>query len=274
LKTRIFQSYFLPEQLSQIDPLITPFDNTTNTRPELREYHLFKRAIDEGHTNDLDMWGMLGPRWQEKVKYPAIEMWKSIENAPAHDVYIFNHARVVNALTTNVWEQGEYFHKGIKQVARYALEKVIGSGDVVDVLMTDSVTCYCSYFVATKEFWQDYIRFLDQIKAVLDNLPPELNRIYQSSAGYGRDLTLNLFPFIIERMFSTYLSLTPKWKVYRRPYDYSVYANQTGEFYKVLDALNLYKSLGPKLNSPELFTAWNTMRLHFVRQHPTLFNLD
>jgi hypothetical protein len=274
LNTKIFQSYFLPEQRGQIDPLITPFDNTSNTRPELREYHLFKRAIDEGHVNGLDMWGMLGPRWQDKVKYPAIEMWKTLENAPKSDVYIFNHARVVNALTMNVWEHGEYFHPGIKTVARYAIEKVIGKGDVVDVIMTDSVTCYCSYFVATNEFWSDYIRFLDQIKNVLDNLPPELNQIYRSSAGYGRDLTLNLFPFIIERMFSTYLSLTPRWKVYHKPYDYSVYAPQTGDFYKVLDSLNLYKSLGPKLNSPELFTAWNNTRLYFAKTMPQLFNLD
>ena len=254
--------------------MLTPFDNTKNERPELREYHSFKRIIDEGHADHLDMWGVFGPRWKDKVKYPAVDVWKTIEKNPNHDVYLFNHARVVNALTYNVWEHGEYYHKGIKQVTAYALEQVIGRSDVLDVLMTDRVTCYCSYFVATKEFWLDYIRFLDAIKNVLDNLPPEIDAIYKSSANYGRDMTLNLFPFIVERLFSTYLTLTPRWKVYNKPYDYSVYKDQVGDFYKVLDSLNMYKSLSPKFDSPELLTAWNNLRLFFVKTQPQMFNLD
>jgi len=274
LKTKIFQICFEKNQLNEVNSLFTPFDNTSNERPELREYHSFKRILNEGHTDDVDMWGVFGPRWNEKLKYSSKDIFEFIDNNPGHDVYIFNHARIVNAFTYNVWEQGEHWHPGIKEVSKYVLEKTFQRGDAIDVLMTDQTTCYCSYFVATKKFWINYINFLDTIKQELDNLPSELDKLYRGSANYGRDLTLNLFPFIIERMFSTYLIVSTKWKTCRKPYDYSVYESQVGDFYKVFDSVNFYKSIGPKFDSPELLQAWNNLRLHLVRNSPGLLSLD
>ena len=117
---KIFQICFEDKQIPLVDPLLTPFDNTSNERPELREFHSFNRIIDEGHVDDLDAWGVFGPRWQSKMRYGASEIKKSIDENPNFDVYIFNHARVQNALTVSVWEQGDYFHPGIKKIVHSA----------------------------------------------------------------------------------------------------------------------------------------------------------
>ncbi len=112
---KIFQICFEDRQIPLVDPLLTPFDNTSNEKPELREFHSFNRIIDEGFADDLDAWGVFGPRWQSKMRYEANVIKNAIDESEGFDVYIFNHARVQNALTANVWEQGDFTHKlGIK----------------------------------------------------------------------------------------------------------------------------------------------------------------
>jgi hypothetical protein len=175
-------------------------------------------------------------------------------------------------LTKNVWEQGDYFHPGIKQVVRSAF---IASGydtNVLDAVMTDS-TCYCSYFVATKAFWLEYIEFVKDIKEKLEALTGQDAEIYHGSANYGRDPNLNMFPFIVERLFSTFLQLK-EYKVYSQPYDYGVYKNQINDFSKVLESLYAIKRMVVEQQSPELFEHWNLLRLYFAKTHPDLFNLD
>ena len=272
---KIFQICFEPRQIELVESPLTPFDNTANERPELREYHSFFKALETGQTENLDAWGFLGPRWEAKLKYSANDIKKAIEENPDNDVWIFNHARVVNALTYNVWEQGEYFHKGLRTVAEEALKISGHSVSAINAFMTEHNTGYCSYFVAKKEFWADYLFFLIGIKESLEKLPDDVKSIYESSANYARDPSLNMFAFVIERMFSTFLVLNHgKYKVYNKPYDYSVYKNQVGEFVNVIDALNKLKSHVVEEDSEKLFNNWNAIRMHFVKNHPQLFNLD
>lgn len=275
MNTKIFQICFEEDQLNQVDPLLTPFDNTKNEKPELREYHNFVRIMEEGHADGLDYWGVFGPRWQEKMRHDSKLIFDSIEANPGHDVYLFNHARIQDALTYNVWEQGEYYHKGIRDVVKYVFMLSGFDQSAIERLMTDQTTCYCSYFVASKEFWNDYLNFLKIFISKIDALPEELANIYHGSANYSRDANLNMFPFIVERLFSTFLILREeKYKVWARPYDYEVYRGQINDFTKVIHSLNDMKSLVIKHDSPELFNDWNTLRYFFVKVHPELFNLD
>jgi hypothetical protein len=273
MKTKIFQICFEKDQIDQVDAKLTPFDNTENAHPELREYYNFLKVIDDRLTDDLDAWGMFGPRWHEKLKVPSDVLFKEIENNPNNDVYLFNHARVQDALFFNVWEQGEYYHKGLKNVAKYILEKLNYDAGVLDSMMESHTTCYCSYFVGTFKFWKDYLEFLVKVGRELDNLPKELYDVMNQSANYARDKELNLFPFLVERLFSTFLLLN-KYKVHAMPYDYSVYKNQIGEFADVLQALSNLKTLTLKHNSEEIFTQWNAIRTFVLNTQPQILNLD
>lgn len=273
MKTKIFQICFEKSQLEQVDAKLTPFDNTENEYPELREYYNFLKVIKDGLSDDLDAWGMFGPRWHEKLKVTSDVLFKEIENNPNHDVYLFNHARVQDALFFNVWEQGEYYHKGLKEIAKYILEKLNYDSGVLDNMMESHTTCYCSYFVATRSFWKDYLDFLAKVTKELDNLPEEVYTLFNQSANYARDKNLNLFPFLVERLFSTFLILS-KYKVHAMPYDYSVYSNQLGEFTNVLQALSNLKTLTINHDSHEIFTQWNSIRSFILKTQPQILNLD
>jgi len=274
MNVKLFEICFEERQLANVDPLLTPFDNTKNEQPELREYHNFRRLFDEGHTKDLDLWGAFGPRWGGKLRYPAQDIFDTIKNNPGHDVYIFNHARIVNALTYNVWDQGELFHKGITKVARHALDAAGYDQNATNGMMTNLDTCYCSYFIATNAFWKDYLDFLSLIKTRLEHLPDDLAEIYHGSANYSRDASLNMFPFIVERMFSTYLSYRKDLKVLSKPYDYKVYTELQDNMVNILSSLNTMKTLVYQHKSRELFECWNSMRIAYLKDMPQLLHLD
>jgi hypothetical protein len=274
MTVKLFEICFEENQLNDVDPLFTPFDNTKNEYPELREYHNFHRLFDEGHTQDLDLWGAFGPRWPSKLRYSSQEIFKTIEDNPGHDVYIFNHARIVSALTYNVWDQGELYHKGITNVARHALEAAGYNPNTTSAIMTNLDTCYCSYFVATNAFWKDYLNFLDMIKKRLENLPDDLAEIYHGSANYSRDASLNMFPFIVERMFSTYIQYRSDLKVFSKPYDYKVYNELQENMINILSSLNTMKTLVHQHKSRELFECWHSMRIAYLKDMPQLLHLD
>lgn len=271
MKYEIFQICFDKDQISKVDPLLKPFDNTSNERPELREFHSFDRIEKEEVAKGLDAWGVFGPRWQQKLRYSSEVIMNSIDDNPGHDVYVFNHARVVSAFTYNVWEHGEIFHKGIKQVTAAALKAAGYNDKVLDVIMTKNI-CYSSYFVATKVFWRDYLDFVRDIYDRLEALTGENAEIYHGSANYSRDKNLSMFPFIVERLFSTFLHLHPEYKVYSQPIDFSVY--NVGEFEKPLVVLNEIKELSLKMDSPQMYQYWAVLREHFMKHHPQLFHLD
>lgn len=270
---KIFQICFTEDQLSSVHHLLTPFDNTKNERPELREYHNFMRIFYEGHTKDLDMWGAFGPRWRRKFRYNISEVFSAIEQNPGKDVYLFNHCRVQGALTKNVWEQGEFHHKGITQVAKKALFMCNMRSDIENLIMANEETVYSHYMVATNEFWKNYLLFLIKIKDALFTLPPEEKAIFESSANYVHDKSLNMFPFVIERMLSTYLALN-EFDVYYTPYRYELYDEIKSQY--ILDRLyelNHLKNMARE-NQEKYLPKWQELQQHLMTEFPALMHID
>ena len=284
LNFKLFQICFEKSQFQDVKGPFVPFDNTDNEFPELREFHCFRKAagwpdIDwedpyRGFAK-LDAWGFFGPRWEEKLKYPGEEINRTIIENANYDVWIFNHARIVSCLTLNVWEHGDIFHPGISMVAR-ALLKIMGYDPrVVDFLMTEKNTCYCSYFVAKHQFWKDYLQFLIGLSGATLELPAKEREIFLSSAAYVRDKSLNLFPFIVERMFSTFLLLRSlEYNVYSKKVDFFVYGEKLKNSRETLESLSRLKSQIVLKKSDDLLKVWHDMRTSFLQDNPNILNLD
>lgn len=264
----LYQICFEKVQISQVKAPMIPFDNTSNERPELREYHSFKKIIDGQHATEL--YGVFGPRAEEKLRYSGKEIYDEIVANPGKDFYLFNHARIQSVVFLNVWEQGEYFHSGIKKIMRYVLDKNDYDYTVIDSIMTEKHMCFCSYFVATKTAWIEYMRFVDDIKHTLNSLPDELATIYHGSANYARDSSLGMFPFIIERLLSTYLKLN-SYNIHVKPYNYSLYTEDSG-FINHFSTLHRLKE--SSVSDADSFDSWHYLRNETLVKYPQLLHLD
>jgi hypothetical protein len=81
-----------------------------------------------------------------------------------------------------------------------------------------------------------------------------------------------MFPFIVERLFSTFLHLNKEYKVYSNPYDYSVY--QVSEFENILEILNHLKRQFIETKDIDTYKRWHSLRERILTDHPRIFHLD
>ena len=54
MTTTIFQLFYKPEQVQHLDPAFTPYDNTTDPKPELREWYIWDKEYENNCNAGLD----------------------------------------------------------------------------------------------------------------------------------------------------------------------------------------------------------------------------
>lgn len=266
---KIYQAYFKEEQKKFLNPEFTPFDNTKNKRPDLLEYYIFKLKYKQVMQEKLTHWGIFSWRWKEKCKIEPSQFINFVNQNPNNDVYVMNWAPYLEAVSMNVWSQGNCTHSSISNIASAILKEMNCQIDLENTIMTRKIYCFSSYFLASQTFWTDYLNFLDSFKKTIDS-SIKLKIMVNQSAGYYKNKNLNYFPFLVERLFSFFLLLNEsKYSIINYPYDFKIYEEQIGSHYKIIENLSNIK-IQIKQN---LLTSndWNKelMKLPFKMRIPT-----
>lgn len=273
MRTHSFQTFTGEKQRRFLDPETLPFDYYDNKGTE---FEIFKK-IREEHSSSLDAWGIFS--WKFEIKtLTELKMFNSFavkglkEGA---DCVFINPMLASEAVFANVWEQGELCgHGGIQLVTEFLVQK--GLITVESLFMQRTTFALCNYFYATKKFWQGYIEYVEECLNELDKdwkAGGEVGKIYSSSARYGRRPNLSMRPFIIERLFSSYLDISKFWAV---PYQYEekTYQEKFGiVFGKTLWELSAIKNLITKGKpTDQKFEIWKDYT-HNLLKSGLVFNM-
>jgi len=218
MNLKIYQAYFKNDQIPLLDSVFTPLDNTENLHPELREYAINLKAYNLAVAAGADMWGTFSYHWRSKIMLMDAEgIFRRIEDNPGYDVYFFNGHYDQVVLSYNVWEQGQWHHKNILKIVEYLFPKLgIDSLVLLQPMGRNHMffSCHC---VASKEFWDGFLDLATRYYNEIENLPNNIKELHNGSANYPGDLSAWYFPFIHERLFSTYLFIN-KHKFKALPY--------------------------------------------------------
>jgi hypothetical protein len=181
-----------------------------NYQPEWRE---FRHVIDfyrSGNYLKHDLVGLFSPKFNLKSKISGAQFIEFCQASGSVDVAFINPFPQVEYIYFNVWEQGECWHPGLMDIANKLLS---ASGFDLDVKnfkrQTASEILFSNFWVGTPRFWEMYVGgFLNPIAQFLESnvdkeLINELNMQTYHSSECG------FLPFIVERLFSTYLTLAP-----------------------------------------------------------------
>lgn len=229
---KLFQSYVTDEQKSYISNLATPVDASNNTDNDSREYELFKRIQTEHPELKDQPWGMVSWKFPSKTRVTTKEFLEFAESElskGAQCVFI-NPMLGHEAIYLNVWEQGEDCgHRGMRKIAEFLQSKM---GNVFDFhrVMGKDTFAFCNYFIATPRFWKAYFEFVDKAISYLRSEAlkgSEVGEIYAGSAHYLKDPTVLMRPFVIERLFSSFI-LGTQLKVSHYLYKESQYESRFG----------------------------------------------
>ncbi len=225
----LFQAYVGPAQKKSISTACTPFDASYNQAPHEREYRLFKDILTQNIAGQC-AWGLVSWKFSHKTLVPAEHFIKFGHQKlqQGYDCAFINPMIGNEALFINVWEQGMAVHPGMSVIARQ-LEKQ-GAIQVKQISGHKSFA-FCNYFIGTQKFWNEYVRFVDQVLHDLDTActtDAELAKAWQGSARYKRDHSITMQPFVIERLFSSFIAARPDLRIASHPVSKSDYVRKFG----------------------------------------------
>jgi len=266
---KIYQVYYKEEQKKFLNPEFFPFDNTSNKRSDLLEYYIFHIGYKKAMSENLSHWGFVSWRWNEKCKIKSQEVIDFIDQNPNQDVYLMNWTPFYESVNWNVWSHGETSHLGIISITSQILNEMGYSSKILHEIMPRNVFCFSSYFIGSKKFWNDYIIFLKKFKNIIDNNKNLKFQVFQKQK-YSNETELkyhnnySFFPFIIERLFSTFLVINyDRYTICNYPYNFKLYEEYVGESYKDIEKCSNLKIKiweDGKLFKSEYASLWDKTR--------------
>ena len=272
---KVFQIYFKPELEVHCDPAFTPLDNTSNPRPELREWDVWDREYENIVKQDLDYWGFVSWKFKEKTNLTGQQVFNFINANPGQDVYLFNPCIVNEACFANSWEQGDIHHPNISAIGNNFLKKIgYGDIDVKGMVLDRNTTVFANYIVGSREFWAKFMEFTRKLFSEANKDPEFKHQVFgQGLSNYAHDRSLPNFTFLIERLIPTYLELEGIKSIgYKHTPD-----TLPMKYQAIVDeimALSDLKVLINQHSSDELYDIWNLYRHKFLQNNPSALQLE
>jgi hypothetical protein len=231
------------------------------------EYEIFKYIS----TNfNPDVWGLISWKFELKtaVNINDFIQFASEQFSGGADCVFINPMIANESIFANVWEQGQTIgHVGIEQLAGFLHSAALIKESP---LMSTDTFCMCNYFIGNQKFWREYFKFVDSIlltleKEVLNHT--EVGSIFASSANYLKDSSRTMKPFLVERLFSCFLSGHTSVSAVAFEYtpdNYSKKLGQTlGNFSRNMSRL---KSRSLTCGDYESYRLWHGVRSAFIKE--------
>ncbi|MCA7085483.1 hypothetical protein K7G19_17995 [Cupriavidus sp. DB3] len=204
------------EEAVPIDPAFLPL-RSDNARPAWRELQLLIALYREGTYLRHGLTGLFSPKFALKARMPGQRFLEFAQAALEADVVFINPFPQIGYWSYNVWVQGEGAHPGLTCAAQKLLD---ASGVALHVRETPrhgpGTLAYCNFWVGSARFWERYVGgVLEPIARFLETEPehPAALEVMRDTAHTDAAPYL---PFIVERLFSTFLSQNDDLRV--RPY--------------------------------------------------------
>lgn len=205
---RIHQIYYDDRQQAGLDPAFIPYDNRANARPDWREYHVFRSAYRAGLCAAGDVTGFVSWKFRSKTRLSGARFIDLIRRHPGSDVYFVNPDRIERGRWRSVWEQGEFHHPGILGLAQRIFSTVGVAIDLARFEQPPEHVAYCNYWAGGGKFWDAYMAFCEPVHECIEHGLSAADRdlIHRRA---DRTIDACFIPFIMERLFSTLLTLRP-----------------------------------------------------------------
>ncbi|MFM0328577.1 hypothetical protein [Paraburkholderia strydomiana] len=206
----IFEPIYSPDQRLTCAEF-TPLVRADNLRPEWREFKILIDMYRNGDYLRHDYTGLFSPKFTLKSKVSGSTFLQFVRHNLDVDTCFINPFPQLAYWSYNVWMQGEHAHPGLEQAAQALVDAAGLNITIADTPRHGQGTlAYCNFWVGSKRFWEQYVgRTLLPIADFLEASPS-----HQVARAVMTDTTHTdpapFLPFIIERLFSTYVSLHPE----------------------------------------------------------------
>ncbi len=204
----VYQHFYLPEQRSSLDPAFLPSNGIANPFPNLYEMYWIMRIFETDVYKNHAYTGMVSYHFTEKTGIRGSEFLGFIADNPGFDVYFINPFPQYAYLYFNVWHQAEIHHPGLVNRAQALLHRLGYAVNLARMARnTDATLCYCNFWVGAQEFWEQYMAFVRPLYYLAIEQYDQRDGAFAPTTYKDREYPF--FPFVFERLFSTFLLLNP-----------------------------------------------------------------
>lgn len=211
---RIHQIYYSEQTRAELDPGFLPLDNSTNERPDWREYWPMRRFLLGRELEPDCYYGFFSPKFKQKTTLTAAAVTDFVrQQGGTADVISFSPFFDQMAFPLNVMELAVVDHRCRETFAQCA--SLVAPGfDIERSVMSSLETVFCNFFIAKPRFWSEWLaaceRIFDLAEQGLTPLGQALNRVvtYGTASAPAK-------VFVIERVASLLLWSQKQWVVER-----------------------------------------------------------
>lgn len=247
---KIYQIFYDEKTRQSIDPRFTPLDNTHNPRPDWREYWPIRNFLLQHHLEEGIFYGFLSPRFREKTDLSGTQVLDFIRTSQGEfDVIGFSPFFDNIALFLHAFEQGEFHHPGLLDVAVKFFLHIDESIPVPPGGALSGNTVFCNYFVAKAPFWRKWLELCEKLFDVCETNQEAFAQDLNAATGY-KNQGVHTKVFVMERLVNVLLA---KGEFSYLPYPPLQLPISTGmtRYPKKLAELETYKLIGARTNAKE-----------------------
>jgi hypothetical protein len=213
----LFQIYYSAATRQSVEAPYTPLDNSSNERPDWREYWPIRRYFHERPPLDDDFYGFLSPAFRTKTRLdPATVLDFVAAHGDDADVMLFSPFFDQIAFFLNCWEQGALAHANGRRLFEDSLALVVPEFNLYETVGCSRNTVYCNYFIARGSFWLEWLARCERLFASAERADTALGRALAAPLDY-KSQTAPAKVFAVERVASALLATQTRWRV--RAYD-------------------------------------------------------
>ncbi|MBF7980250.1 MULTISPECIES: hypothetical protein [Rahnella] len=193
----------------------------SNEHAHWREFRILLDFYYEKKHETYDYSGIISPKFTLKTLISGKSFIDFINKSDEADVYIINAFPPLAYISYNVWMHGEAFHPGITERTQKLLDVCNIKIDLKCIPRHSHRTlCYSNFWIGTPNFWKLYAEtILIPIEQYLLNNPEsDISRSVLEDTTHTDPAPF--LPFIIERLFSTFISMRNDITIVAYPFDY------------------------------------------------------
>ncbi len=196
-----------------LDAPYTPLDNSSNERPDWREYWPIRGYFREHAPRESEYYGFLSPAFRAKTRLvPRTVLDFVATHGDGADVLLFSPFFDQIALFLNCWEQGSLAHAGARALFEASLALVAPEFRIHQTVGCSRNTVYCNYFIARGTFWREWLERCERLFDCAERDDTALGRSLAAPLDYNSQAAPAKV-FVMERVASALLATQGHWRV-------------------------------------------------------------
>lgn len=205
----VYQIYYDRKQRSQLDKRFVPYFNYPND-PVFCEYKVMHDNYLRDSNPPSQLVGFFSWKFSQKTGIDGKQFFNFIRSNPGYDVYFINPFPENAFLFYNIWYNGEYFHRNLIEASSELLAQARFKLNIERQRHDLGNLCFCNFWVGNSYFWDKYLALTEPLYRLMCT-----DRHFRKVFLHGkadRNSNIPLFPYFMERIFTTLLASDPSIK--------------------------------------------------------------